>query len=241
MASFWLLFAPPEREGRPQPPQLFLLSLDGGEAQPLTELQNGAGVPEWSPNGKSLAFASSVRLEDPAKKAAKTVTEGGELKEPAAGAAERTPERVSDVRVITRATYRANGGGYLDSKRRTQIWTVGLPSGPSDLPKPKQVTVGNFDSGNFSWSPDGSRIYFVSNRIVERDYEQPKTDLYSVAATGGDEKKLITFDGGMRDYSFSNDGKWIAFGGATANKPVRSYTQPDLFVVENSAEQRPEI
>ncbi|MFY9570395.1 MAG: S9 family peptidase, partial [Blastocatellia bacterium] len=33
----------PERDGRPQPPQIHLLSLEGGEAQPLTEVPRGAG------------------------------------------------------------------------------------------------------------------------------------------------------------------------------------------------------
>ena len=45
-----------EKEGRPQPPQIYLLNLDGGEAQPLTELSRGAAGFEWSPDGKSIAY-----------------------------------------------------------------------------------------------------------------------------------------------------------------------------------------
>src|SRR5262249_36667026 len=59
------------------------------------------------------------------------------------------------------------------------------------------------------------------------------TDLYSVTLDGGDEKKVLSFDGGMGDYTFSNDGKRIAFGGTLTRKPVQSYTQPDLFVMNN--------
>lgn len=221
-----------EKDGRPQPAQIFLLSLDGGEAQALTEVPNDAGVPDWSPDGKTIAFVSSAKPEDAsAKSAAKAVTESGEPKGPGD---ERAPERVSDVRVITRAVYRANGGGYLDPKRHTQIWTVSVSGVPGEMPKPKQVTSGTFDKGNFSWSPDSSRIWFVSNRILEPYYEEPRTDLYSISAGGGDEKKILSFAGGMRDYTFSNDGKWIAFGGVQTGKPVQSYTQPDLFVMDNS-------
>src|SRR5499426_1301935 len=87
-----------EKEGRQQPAQIYLLTLEGGEAQSLTELPRSAGAPQWSPDGKTIAFTSS---EDLSKKE-QAMTEGGEVKE-------NQPERVSDVRVIARATYRFNG------------------------------------------------------------------------------------------------------------------------------------
>lgn len=217
-----------EKEGKPQPPQIYLLAFDGGEAQPLTNIPRGAGAPEWSPDGKTIAFSSS---EDLSKKE-KAMTEGGEVKE-------KPPERVSDVRVITRATYRFNGPGYLNPKAKTHIWTVAAPASPGETPKAKQITRGNFDEGNFSWSPDGKRIYFTANRVLEPYYEPPHTDLYSIAPDGSDEKKIIGFDGGMRGYSFGDDGKRIAFGGSLTRKPIQSYTQPDLFVANNEAGAAP--
>jgi len=224
-----------EKEGKPQPPQIYLLAFDGGEAQPLTDVPRGAGAPEWSPDGKTIAFAGSEDLSKPAVTKDKVMTEGGEVKEkPSDGA-----ERVSDVRVITRATYRFNGPGYLNPKVKSHIWTVAVPASPGETPKPKQITRGNFDEGNFSWSPDGKRIYFVANRMLEPYYEPPRADLYSIAPDGSDEKKIIGFDGGMRGYSFSADGKRIAFGGSPTHKPIRSYTQPDLFVADNIAGATP--
>ncbi|MGH9838484.1 MAG: prolyl oligopeptidase family serine peptidase [Blastocatellia bacterium] len=213
-----------EKEGKPQPPQIYLLAFDGGEAQPLTDAPRGAGSIEWSPDGKTIAFVSS---EDPGKKE-KAMTEGGEVKE-------KAPERVSDVRVITRATYRFNGPGYLDPKSHSHIWTVSVPASAGEMPKAKQITKGNFDEGNISWSSDGSRIYFTASRVLEPYYEPPRTDLYSIAADGSDEKKVMSFDGGMRDYTFGSDGKRLAFGGSISPKPVQSYTQPDLFVTEQGA------
>ena len=216
-----------ERDGKTQPPQIYVLTFEGGEAQPLTEMPRGAGNPDWSPDGKSIAFIGTEELG--AKD--KAMTEAGELKEK-----QERGERVSDVRVINKATYRSNGPGYLNPKVRSHIWKINLNDSaikPGEMAKPVQITKGKFDEGNISWSPDSSRILFVSRRVAEPYYEAPQTDLFSVAPDGTGEKKVLTFEGGMRDYTFSDDGKRIAFSGSITHKPVLSYTQPDLFVVNN--------
>ena len=45
-------------------PQIFLLSLDGGEAMQLTKFRFGVGTPKWSPDGKQILFSSSISLKD---------------------------------------------------------------------------------------------------------------------------------------------------------------------------------
>ena len=40
--------------------QVYLLSMEGGEAHPLTKLSTGADIVKWSPDGKTILFTSSV-------------------------------------------------------------------------------------------------------------------------------------------------------------------------------------
>jgi dipeptidyl aminopeptidase/acylaminoacyl peptidase len=49
-----------EKDGRSQPAQIFLLSTDGGDARPLTDMPKGAGEPVWSPDSRSIAFPSTT-------------------------------------------------------------------------------------------------------------------------------------------------------------------------------------
>lgn len=41
-------------------PQIFVLDLAGGEAQPLTKLETGAANPRWAPDGRHLLFTSTL-------------------------------------------------------------------------------------------------------------------------------------------------------------------------------------
>ena len=75
-----------EKDGKSQPPQLYLLSFAGGEPRPLTDLPKGASSPAWSPDGKTVAFLSGTTPEDLDK--ARRVREGGKT-----GTRERRADR----------------------------------------------------------------------------------------------------------------------------------------------------
>jgi dipeptidyl aminopeptidase/acylaminoacyl peptidase len=45
-------------------PQIFLLSLDGGEAIQLTKYKYGAGAPKWTADGKRIIFSTNISLKD---------------------------------------------------------------------------------------------------------------------------------------------------------------------------------
>lgn len=208
-----------EKDGRPQPPQIFVLDMRGGEARAVTDIPRGAGNPDWSPDGRTLAFTSTARPD-----------------ELAGAAATRTPEaRVSDVRVITDARYRANGiggSGFLDLDRPAQIWTVAVPAAGATIATPAQITSGAFAAGNHGWSRDGSRIFFVADRRREPSYLPGDSDLYAVAAGGGEAVRVASIDGGIEAWAESPDRRRLAFVGTPHGDPVRSYSQSDLWIVD---------
>jgi len=131
-----------EKDGKPEPPQVYLLSMSGGEPRPVTTMAKGIDRFLWSPNGKTLALMATNRPSDLDDKKDDKKDE----------------KKESDVRIINQAEYRRNGAGYNDPTRFSHIWTVDVPAQPGgELAKPKQLTSGEVDEDDMAWSADGSR------------------------------------------------------------------------------------
>ena len=219
-----------EKDGRAQPPQLFVMGMAGGEPRAVTDIPRGAANPVWSPDSKAIAFSSSARPEELAPK------DKDKDKDAAKPASPEEKPRETDVRVITEAVYRANGvagWGYVDRDRPSHVWTV-VVSPDGALPAaPKRVTSGEFGAGNHRWSSDGSQIYFIADRRRESYYHPRDSDLYAIPKDGGAEPaRLLSIDGSIGAYAPSPDGKRMAFVGTLNGAPERSYSQPDLWVAD---------
>ncbi|HEY3568373.1 MAG TPA: S9 family peptidase [Thermoanaerobaculia bacterium] len=225
-----------QKDGKGQPPQIYLMSTQGGEAVALTDLPQGAGNPLWSPDSRTIAFASTMNEKEVRKWRAKgKPPEGGKGDEKKA-----EEEHESDVRVITQARYRMNGSGYDDTARPAHIWAVAVPSGGfTTPPEPKQLTTGEFREGAAFWSPDGSTLYYGSQHDKEPYYSEPHADLYAVPAGGGESRHVLGFDGGFQETALSPEGRRIGGAGTANVKPDRSYNQPDLFVLDVAADPHP--
>src|SRR6202051_2779349 len=57
-----------EKDGKPQPAQLYLLSLSGGEPVQVSALEKGVGSPQWAPNGTCIAAMSETPIVPEPKK-----------------------------------------------------------------------------------------------------------------------------------------------------------------------------
>ena len=210
-----------EKDGKPQPSQLYLLSFAGGEPRPLTDLPKGASSPAWSPDGKTVAFMSGTTPEDIEK--ARRVKKG------------EKPERESDVRIITRDEFRRDNAGYRDVLHPSHLWTISVPGtadSPSGAsPEPRRLTSGPFEEAEPTWSWDGKQLYFLSDRDIEPYHRPDRSAVYVIPAEGGPIRKVAGILGAVQDLAVSPDGTRLAFRG-TAGEPARSFAQPDLYVVD---------
>ncbi|MGE5653584.1 MAG: prolyl oligopeptidase family serine peptidase [Bacillota bacterium] len=216
--------------GRSEQSKIWLLNRTGGEAWLLDTDFSVSSEPVWSPDGRQIAVVAKVF-----SKAEKWIPYDGAPDDDyqrAKTQAEHSGQKgkdsqVSDVKVITRISHKMDGIGYYGDLR-SQIFVIDIPKEIGAKPTWQQVTHGDFDHVNPTWSPDGREVVFVACREEDADYLQ-KRDLWKVNIQDGQLTRLMDGQGQVMNPSYSPDGKWIAFVGHD-----RSYggsTSPDLWVL----------
>lgn len=163
--------------------QLYLMPVAGGEPRRLTSLKEDVTEPAWSPDGSRLAFVS--RVPDPAYEEEDPKT--------------RAPRR------FTRLQFKLDNEGWTGD-RRQHLFTVSADGSE----EARQLTDGDFEDDNPSWSPDGNRIAFASARDEDWD-TSPTRDIYVVDSDGGEPERLTGADGYAAHPSWSPDGARIAY------------------------------
>jgi dipeptidyl aminopeptidase/acylaminoacyl peptidase len=192
----------PPAAGESAKPQIYLLSMAGGEAVALTKLANAVETYQWSPDGSRIVLVSSSGPSDKIAPA----------------------DRKSDVRHYTHIRYKFNDTGWFDDRRR-HLWVVNASSGEI-----KQLTEGqDWNDTDPQWSPDGTRIAFVSDRSGKAYDDSDNTDVWVIPATGGSLTKISDHAFEDENPRWSPDGKEILFTGKTARHQF-----PKLYVADSS-------
>ena len=181
--------------------QVYLLSMNGGEARRVTNLKNGVSSFQWSPDGLRLACLSRIGPSD---------------------IRPESPDR-SDVRHYSHLSYKFNDTGWFDD-RRSHIWVVDVKSGAG-----QQITSGeDWNDTDPQWSPDGTKIAFVSDRTGRAFDNSRNTDVWVVPSAGGPLVKISDHDEQDRNPRWSPDGKTIAFVGS-----AKESSHPKLWLASS--------
>jgi dipeptidyl aminopeptidase/acylaminoacyl peptidase len=175
--------------------ELWAIPAKGGEARQVTTMKGNISEFEWHPGGKRLVVAFT-----PQDAEAKEREEKKKRGDPGSEAPR--------VREIRRLFYKLDGAGFLP-EGRTHLFLVNAETG-----KARPLTTDDhFDEAEPRFSPDGKWLYFVSNRTSDPDLYFQRIDIWRMPAGGGTIEKVRNFDGPSYNFSFSPDGKWIAFLG----------------------------
>jgi dipeptidyl aminopeptidase/acylaminoacyl peptidase len=143
------------QEGR----QVWVMNAAGGEARQITKNPKGVTDFGWSPASDSLVFCADVdpdRSQDPA----------------ASG------PQVPQVTIVSRVRYRYDTLGWRGNAH-FHLFVADIGGGEAT-----QITYGDWDDTTPAWSPDGSRIAFISGRRDDRDL-RALSEVYVMSSEGG--------------------------------------------------------
>lgn len=162
-----------DRDGRNQ---IYLLSMDGGEASKLTDGKNGVRSFEWAPDGKTIALLATEPRTDAEEKKAKDKDDArvvdrddkrtrvwiADVATRAVGQVTRDPWDISDLkwtprgdRLVVIAT------DHPESEQETRkIYGVTLATGTLAL-----IASPRGPFGGVSIAPDGARFVYLGSRV----------------------------------------------------------------------------
>ncbi len=217
--------------------QIHITSIDGKSTLPMTAVYMNASDPQWSPDGKYLAFLGVRGTDKDTENQVWTLDlRGGEAVQ-----FTNVPQGVNSYRwspdgtkmalvikdakpqtnapdenssneklepfVIDRLQFKKDYVGYLD-RRRTHIY---IKNGNE---KPIQITFGDYDDSDPQWNPDNKLIAFVSKREGDPDANN-NSDIWLVDSSDDKKnrelKKLTINPGPDTNPSWSPDGNTIAY------------------------------
>ena len=195
---------------------------DGSAARFLAEMTGtnaplpGSGATiAWSPDGKRIAFVSSVPGPE-------------------------TASATGDPIVITRYLYKpdaAEGLTHFNDNRRLHLFVVDVASGRID-----QLTDGNHYEHSIDWSPNGQELLFLTNRDADDD-EFFNYDVYAMKLSDKSIRRLTATESNEYRPRWSPDGTMVAFEATRRGLTDRETTMEDThaWVMNANGTNRREI
>jgi dipeptidyl aminopeptidase/acylaminoacyl peptidase len=184
------------------PPQLYVLPVEGGEAEPVTKLPVAVQDPKWFPDGRRIAFLASTwpDLDDDWKAVQKRVDEQKD---------DKVQAKISQDRLLRFwDQYRTDG-------RFTHVFRVDLDGRAVKDLTPGLKRMMGFQSTGWDLAPDGREIAFAAN-VTAPPYQTVNYDVF-VQSIGGDapaEPRDVTAANPAEDGAprYSPDGRYLVYG-----------------------------
>jgi acylaminoacyl-peptidase len=102
----------------------------------------------------------------------------------------------------------------MADKRRSNLWMINF-----DGTEDRALTTGNSSDSSPRWSPDGTRIAYISDR-------DGKPQIYVRWMDSGQSAQITSLENGPSDIAWSPDGKLISFSSLVEVEPLKIATLP---------------
>ena len=223
----WIAFQSNRKDTRNN---LYLLSMNGGEAEPLTELKSSVANFSWSPDGRSIAFTMSdpkteeEEKNDKGRNDSHWADENIKLARLYVLSIQKDANGKREPRKLTTGNYHVEDFDWSHDGSRIAFGHVKSPSA-NDWPS-SDVSIVEVATGTVTdlatttaaetsplYSPDGKSIAVQTSDVPPRWAGSGIIEIFP--AGGGQPKTLIgSFDGQPAVAGWSADGKRIYFSEA---------------------------
>jgi dipeptidyl aminopeptidase/acylaminoacyl peptidase len=237
----WIAFVSNRKDNRNN---LYRLSIDGGEAEPLTELKSNVGNFNWSSDGRYIAFTMTdpkteeEEKNDKGRNDFRWVDENLKMSRLYVLPVEKDANGKREPRKLTTGNYNvgefdwsADGSRIVFSHSKTpgaNDWTTADVS-IVDVANTNVTPLANTPAAEDQpvYSPDGKSIAMI---VTDNPPRWAQTATIQIFAAGGGQPKILlaSFDGQPGIAGWSADGKKIYFSEAKG-------TGTQLYVVDVAA------
>ena len=200
--------------------EIYVLWTDTRQLTKITELDGSPSGLSWSPDGTQIAFSIKVAGKKDELVKAKKKPKGAQW--------------ADAPRVTTLLKHERDGSGYI-SPGFTHLFVV-----PAEGNTARQVSSGSFHhSDTPQWSPDGSALYFSTNRNDDWEFEFRNSEIYRLDLGSGEIAALTDRNGPDHSPRISPDGTTIAYLGY--EDKVQAYQVTKLHLMDTDGSNKREL
>jgi len=226
--------------------QVWIISIDGGEARQLTDFSHGCGQPIWSPDGRRLLVSSSIPISEidgvpawPMERPERTWKDA-DAKPGFEPRPDGTREQIRAWLEMNAQRQNPNTINRLDFqdeqslKGEMSFQNLFLvdPDAAAMVQsaQARQITSGFYDHNQPAFLPDGQSVVYAAKKPTDQHVDRvDAAALWRVNIDGSNDRRILALDGWtLRNPEPSRDGNFIAFGGQQLDEPA--YRQGQLGI-----------